>query len=269
MPKLSQRGVFPIILVIILTVVIAGVAGVVYQSRKEIKVRSDKTSEVTELKGTSESTPDKNAISQDKTGGLSSQSFQSKNKPPDSKPGMPNFKFSPPAGWSNSGSRNNIIADFSSPSDDKISEGVAWISLTPNVAVFAKEKKEIGTLDQAFEYSTSDLTKSGQELLRSEKVKVNGREAYFVETRLDVGKLGKDSLEAQMRQALKESGEKIPEQTLQKDMTKVIEQAKYKVIGYIFYNNGYVITVSGKAMESFWDKRGPQIKNSMDTFEFE
>lgn len=249
--------------------VVAGVAGVVYQSRKEIKVRSDKTTEVTELKGTPEPAPDKNAVSQDKTGGLSLQPFQSKTQLPDSKPGMPNFKFNPPAGWSDSGSRNNIIADFTSPSDDKISEGVAWITLTPSMSVFAKEKKEIGTLDQAFEYSTADLAKAGQELLRSEKVKVNGTEAYFVETRLNVGKLGKESLEAEMRQALKESGEKIPEQTLQKDMAKVLEQAKYKIIGYIFYKNGYVVTVSGKAMESYWDKRGPQIKNSMDTFKFE
>ncbi|KKU82493.1 MAG: hypothetical protein UY10_C0031G0003 [Microgenomates group bacterium GW2011_GWA2_47_8] len=212
MPKLlNQKGFAPIILIIILTVVIAGIAGSVYKSRKEIKVRSDKTTEVTELKGTSESASDKNAVSQDKTGGLSSQVFQSKNKPPDSKPGMPNFKFSPPAGWSESGSRNNIIADFTSPSDDKVSEGVAWITLTPDMAVFAKEKKEIGTLDQAFEYATSDLAKSGQELLSSEKVKVNGTEAYFVETRLDVGELSKDSFETQMRQALKESGEKISE----------------------------------------------------------
>ena len=268
--RLNQRGIAPVILVIILTVVIAGVAGVVYNSRKQINLKSDKTSESTEVKSTPAPTPDKYAVSEDKSGALSTRPYKSKDqKSKSAKIGMPQFSFRPPSGWNDIGSSDDIVLEYVSPNEDKISEGVAWLTLKPNVVVFAVEKKSFENLDAVFEASKSDLAKVGQEVTRSEKVKVNNEEAYYIESILDIGRISKSSLEAQIRQEIAKSGKKVSEQNLQKDLDKLLKQAKFKIIGYLFYKNGYVMSVSGKALESFWASRGIQIKNSIDTFKFE
>lgn len=93
--KLNQRGIAPIILVIILTVVIGGVAGVAYQSRKEIKVRRDQTSEVRKLEGSKATTSSENKDSGvEKPFKLADQPLEQKD------PGLPQFSFCPPDGWS-------------------------------------------------------------------------------------------------------------------------------------------------------------------------
>lgn len=268
MPKLlNQRGIAPILLVIILSIVIVGVGGVVYNSKKEIKIRSDKSTETQELKNTSKesSSQDSAAVAADKSGALAQEPFTK--KPDSQNASMPGYSFNPPAGWSEQPGSGNIVTQFMSPTKDKLEEGLAWLRLTPNVAVFAV-KKEFSSFDEAIEAAKSDLQKSGFTFIQTQKTKINGEDVYFTEATLNIGEISKDALEAQMRQEIAKSGQKVSDEDLQKDMDKLLKRSKGKVIGYMFYKDGYFITVSGKALESFWSSRGPQIKASIDTFKF-
>lgn len=269
MPKLNQRGIVPIILIIILTVVVAGVSGAVYNSRKEIKVRKDNTSEVTELKNSPSPTPKNADVALDQSGRLSDKPFKAETTDSTSSgdSSMPGYSFYPPAGWNEDPVSGNVVAEFVSPTQDKIEEGATWFKLAPNVAVFVL-KEEFSSLDEAFETAKSDLTKSGFQMIQTKKTKLNGEDAYFTEAILNIGEVGKDALSGQIKQEAVKSGEKFSEKQLQKDVDALLKQLKARVIGYIFYKNGYLMTVSGKALDSFWDKRGSQIKRSLDSFKF-
>lgn len=263
---INQKGIAPIILVIILSIVLVGVGGVVYNSKKEIKVRSDKTSEVSKAKTPEEPSSENSvAVAADKSGKLAEEPFIKKADSQNA--AMPSYSFNPPAGWSEQSGSGNIVTQFMSPTKDKIEEGLAWLRLAPNVAVFAVEE-EFNSFDEAIEAAKSDLRKSGFEFVQTQKTKINGEDAYFTEATINIGEISKDALEAQMKQEIARSGQKVSEEDLQKDIDVLLRQAKGRVIGYMFYKDGYFVTVSGKALDSFWDKRGPQIKASIDTFRF-
>lgn len=272
MPKfLSQKGIAPIILIIILTVVIAGVAGVVYQSRKEIKIRSDKTSEVTELKGTPEPTPKKEGVSLANSGKLADKPFEQKLTKEETNASVPKFSIYPPAGWEKIPSEGNIVAEFLSSAKDKITEGTAWLSIQPNITVNVL-KVEFKNLDETMEASLRNRTNLNHTINQKQKTKINGEETYVLESVMDIRETAQKILESQLQEELAKAakeGKKVSQQDTQKDMEKVLQKAKIKILSYVFYKNGYYVTVAGKALESFWDKRGPQLKQSLDTFKFE
>lgn len=266
MPILNQRGIIPIILIIILTVVIAGVAGVVYQSRKEIKVRSDKTTEVTELKGTPAPTPKKEDVSLADSGRLADKPVEL--KADDSAASAPKFSITPPAGWDKLPPDGNIMVEFLSPSKDKITEGVATFNVQPNITVFVG-KKDFKDLDAAVEASNKNGDSLGYQTTSKQKTRINGEDAYVTESTIDLADLARQVLEAQVKQEIAKSGVQISQDLIQKDINKVLSQAKGRVLSYRFYKNGYYINLTGKALDSYWSKREGQLKQSMDTFKFE
>lgn len=268
-PRFGEAGIFPIILIIILTVVIAGVAGVVYQSRKEIKVRSDKTTEVTELKGTPAPTPKKEDVSLADSGRLADKPVEL--KADDSAASSPKFSITPPAGWDKLPPDGNIMVEFLSPSKDKITEGVATFNVQPNITVFVG-KKDFKDLDAAVEASNKNDDSLGYQTTSKQKTRINGEDAYVTESTLDLADLARQVLEAQLKQEIakvKKAGQLVSDAEVKKDMDKVLAQAKGRVLSYVFYKNGFYINVSGKAMDSYWSKREGQLKQSMDTFKFE
>lgn len=269
--RIQQRGIVPIILVIILTIVIAGVAGVVYNSRKEIKIRSDKTSEVTELKGTPAPTPKSTEVDLANSGRLADKPFEQKITKEATNSSVPKFSIYPPAGWGKIPSKGNIAVEFLSSAKDKITEGDAWLTLQPNITVNVV-KAEFKNLDEAMEASLRNRTNSNHTINSKQKIKVNGEEAYVLESVLDIRETAQKILESQIKEELAKAakaGKNVSEKGVQKDMDKVLEQAKAKILSYVFYKDGYYVTVAGKAFESFWSSRGPQIKKSLDTFKFE
>lgn len=273
MPKffLNQKGVFPIILIIILTVVIAGVAGVVYQSRKEIKVRSDKTSEVTELKGTPAPTPKKEDINLANSGRLADKPFEQKLTKEATNSSAPKFSIYPPAGWEKTPAEGNVVVDFLSSAKDKVSEENAWLTVQPSISVNVV-KAEYKNLDEAMEASLRNRTNPNHTVNSKQKIKVNGEEAYVLESVMDIRETAKNILESQIQEELAKAakeGKNVSQKEAQQDIDKVLEKAKIRILSYVFYKDGYYITVAGKAFESFWSSRGPQIKRSMDTFKFE
>ncbi len=273
MPTFNQRGVIPIILIIILTVVVAGVAGVVYQSRKEIKVRSDKTTEVTELKGTPVPTPKSTEVNLANSGKLTDKPFEQKNvqNQEATNSSMPKFSIYPPAGWNSVPTKGNYVAEFLSSAKDKVSEHEIWLSVQPSISVNMM-KVDYANLDEAMEDSLRNKTNPDHKVISKRKITINGEEAYVVDSVMDIGDTVRDILESQIQEELDKAtmaNKDAVEQEAREDIEKVLKQANLKIISYIFYKNGYYVTVAGKSLESFWSSRGPQIKKSMDTFKFE
>ncbi|RJQ27249.1 hypothetical protein C4577_01715 [Candidatus Parcubacteria bacterium] len=261
-PHLSESGFAPIVLIIILTIVITGVAGVVYNSKKEIKVRSDKTTETSVLKGSPAPSPEDKAVSLANSGKLADKPFEF--KADQSSNASPEFSITSPAGWEQLPPSRNIMVEFLSPAKDVIEEGMAFIDIQPNITVFVA-KGEFKNLEEANNaFSSKNSAASSKQ-----KAVINGQEALVTQATQDVADLLRDTLEAQIKEEIAKSGTKVSETEVREDVNKVLEQAKVKVINYSFYKDGYYINVAGKALESFWNKREPQLKRSMDTFKFE
>lgn len=258
---LNQKGIAPVILVIILSVVFAGAFGVVYQSRKEIKVRSDKTSEVTRLEDlpVSASTGKDAESKTEPNFELSDKPFEQKDTQ------LPKFSFYPPDGWSKE-SGGNYIAPFK----DKISEGIAYLAYPPSINI-AAVSKELNSLDEALELVKTSVKKNSIDITSSKKINLNGTEGYFIEGLFKFGELSRSALEAEVDKEIKNAQKKVivSDDQIKKDIDETIQRSDVKIIGYVFYKDSYVITFSGRALENFWDKRGAQLKSSLDTFKFE
>lgn len=262
----DQRGVFPIILVIILTVVFAGVAGVVYKSQKEIKVRSDKTTEVSELKGTPVPSPKSADVAADQTGRLADKPFELKLD--ENVTSSPKFSLTPPDGWAKLPPDGNTVIEFSSPTKDKIKEGVATLNIQPNITVFV-DKMAFKNFDEAIAALDKNGDDFGYRATSKRKTLLNGENVYIRESTIDLASLARQALEAQVKQEIARSGAVVPAEVVNADIEKVLEQAKGRSLSYIFYKDGYYINMTGKALDSYWSKRAGQLKQSMDTFKFE
>lgn len=262
----NRRGFVPIILVIILTVVITGAAGIVYKSRNEIKVRSDKTTEITELKGSPEPSPESAAVAADKTGRLADKPVEL--KVDENSASSPKFSITPPAGWGKLAPEGNIVVEFLSPSKDEITEGVAWFNVQPNITVHVS-KMDFENLNAAIEALNKEGDAPGYQTVSRQKISIGGEDAYVEESTVDLADMAKEVLETQVDQEIAKSGSKVSADVILNDINKVLAQAKGRTLSYIFYKNGYYINVTGKAMESYWGNRAGQLKQSMDTFKFE
>lgn len=270
---LNQKGIIPIILIIILTVVIAGAAGAVYQSRKEIKIRSDNTTEVTELKGTPVPTPKSTEVSLANSGKLADKPFEQKitQNQEATNSSMPKFSIYPPAGWNNVATTGNYVAEFLSSAKDKVSEHEIWLTVQPSISVNMM-KVDYANLDEAMEDSLRNKTNPNHIVISKRKIVVNGEEAYAVDSVMDIGNTARDILEFQIQEELnkaKMANKDAVEQEAREDIEKVLKQANLTILSYVFFKDGYYVTIAGKSLESFWSSRGPQIKKSMDTFKFE
>lgn len=253
MSILKQKTPIPFILILIIVTAIAVVA---YQS----PVRNDQISKM-QFKAPIP-TPSSEDIALDQSGRLASDSASFKFD--ENSPTSPKFSFFPPAGWSKLPPKQNIIVEFLAPVEDKVELGMAYISVQPNITVYLA-KKEFKNLEEAVLFF--DRAKPTEAVNRKEKVKINGEDAYVFETIQDISDSLKNDLESKVNDELaKAASKRVTRADVQKDVDKVLKQAKVKMISYIFYKSGYYIHVTGKALETFWDKRGPQIKSSLDTF---
>lgn len=263
MPKLNQQGLAPIILIIILTVVFAGAAGVVYNSKKEIKVRRGgtyETKQIDQSKQSSSTTGSKESnTGARESNKLAKDPFKQEN------PQMPYFSFFPPDGW-NKESGGNYIA----PTKDKITEGVAYLSFSPSMSI-AVAQKDLANLDEALDFVKDSVKKNSIEITSAKNITLNNTEGYFVEGLVKYGELSRSAIETEIDKEIKNAQKKmiVSEDQIKEDIDTIVKKADVKVIGYVFYQNGYVITFSGRALKEFWNKREPQIKASLDTFKFE
>lgn len=260
MPNLNQRGIVPVILIIILTVVFAGAAGVVYNSKKEIKIKQDKTYETKDIKDINETKKIGETVKPvvNETGKLAKEPFEQKD------PKLPKFSFFPPEGWVKESG-----GSYLAPSKDKISEGVAYLAINPliNIAVV---QKDFNSLDETLAFMKSAVLKNGIEITSARKTKLNGEDAYFVEGIMKYGEISRSALETEIEKEIKNARKKVivSEADIKDDIDEIVKKGDVKVVGYLFYKDGYAITLSGRALVEFWDKRGPQIKKSIESIKF-
>lgn len=260
MPILNQKGIAPLIIVLILAVTIIGGA-TVYRSSNRINIRADKT---TETKGGNlyAKTPPSHQVTLAESGKLATKAVEG--KVDEASDDAPKFSIKPPAGWETLPPNGNIILEFLSPVKDKIEQGLVYIDVQPNITVFVV-KGDYGSLDEA---NAAYASKSGEDT-NSEKTTINGHETIVTRSTKDLSDLLKDTLLTKIKQEVSKSGTKISEAELKKDVEAVLKDAKAEILSYSFYKNGYYVNISGKALKSFWWKRESQLKKSMDTFKFE
>lgn len=277
MRKNPQRGIAPIILIIILTIIIAAVLGMVYKSSKEIKIESGKTAktdkntkiaETTKLNDLSASASNDNenaAVELIKSVKLAEKAVELKvdNKIASS----PKFSITPPDGWEKLSSSGNKIVEFLSPSKDTVKEGYAFLKIQPNIIVFIV-KENFKNLDEATTVLEESIASSTYQK-NKQKTLINGEEAYSIEFTTNITASLRKEMEAQIEQTIAKSGEQVSEETLREDTDKLFQKSRTKLLSYSFYKDGYYVNVVGRALESFWDQHSLQIKASLDTFKFE
>lgn len=252
MPKLlNQKGIAPIIFVIAIIIVIAGVAVV----KKDLFIKSNQS-------------PGTNAaLTADATGKLADKPFEFKIEKEGDTLGGPQFSIAPPAGWTvKPPSGNNRVA-FEAPGKDESAEGLAYFNLYPNINVHIIQT-QAKTLEDLLPSIKGNFQASGIENITTEKSKLNGEDAYYFEGIIYLGKTSAKEYEAQLRSEIKKANKKVPEADIQKGVKFVTDNFKIKLFGYVIIKDGFTVTITGKSLTSFWDKRYPQLKASIDTFKF-
>lgn len=259
MPILNQKGIAPLVIILILTITAVGTYGV-YKSSNIINIRADKT---TETKGGNlyAKTPPPHQVTLSESGQLANKAVEV--KVDEKSTDAPKFSIKPPAGWESLPANANIVIEFLSPVKDKVEGDLVYFDVQPNITVFVA-KGEYENVDQA-----DAANSKGDEAGGGKKTTIGGQEALVTISTKDVSSLLKDTLESQFKQELSKAGTKFSEDDLKSDIEEILKKAKVKIISYAFYKDGYYINVSGKALESLWWKRESQLKKSMDTFKFE
>ena len=74
-----------------------------------------------------------------------------------------------------------------------------------------------------------------------------------------------DVSDAQIEAELKKAGNRSSVM----DVQDMIKNGKVRGLAYILLKDGYEIGIAGTALGSAWDKRGPQIESSINSFKFE
>lgn len=277
----NQRGIAPIILIIIL-IIIATILGMAYKSSKEVKIGSEKATKINDAinrtKTNEDTRPGDSSASTSNNKELAKESavevvnstklaekaveLKIDNKAVSS----PKFSINPPDGWEKFPASGNYVAEFLSPSLDIAKEGHAFLKVQPNIIVFIL-KENFKDLDEATAVLEDSIASSAYQK-NKQKTTINGEEAYIIEFTTDITSSLRAEMEEQLKLTIATSGARVSEETLRADMNKLLQRTKTKLLSYSYYKNGYYINVIGRSLESFWDQHSTVIKASLDTFRF-
>lgn len=263
MPRIfsnNQKGLAPLVIILIVAVTIFTGYGV-YRSSNQFNIRSDKTVEKGGGK-LQEKTPAKATVDLANSGRLANKAVETKVDATASDSAK--FSITPPAGWDKLPPSGQIAVEFLSPAKDTVEEEILFFDVQPNITVFVS-KQDFKDLDEAYTASSSKDDSN----ISKQKTTINGTKAIVTNFTKDVSDLLKDVLETQVKQEIAKLGTMVSESHLDKEMESLLKKAKIKGVSYTFYKDGYYINVTGKALEPFWNSRGPQMQKSMDTFKFE
>ena len=256
--KTNQKGIVHIILILVISVVIVGIVGIVYTSGKATKLNSSSSASSAPVSANV-------TVEEATTTKLSDEPVEL--GVDDSVVSSPRFSIIPPAGWEKLPADGNIVVELLSPSKDTVEEGLAFLNVQPNITVFVAEW-DFKDLDEAVAVLKEVSANSDYQEISTQKTTRNGEEVYIAESVIDLSSSARQVMEDQLPETLATAGEEVTEEALRKDMAKVLQRAKGKALSYTFYKDGYYINVVGKALDSFWSVRGPQIKASINTFKF-
>lgn len=273
----NQKGFAPIIAIILTFVIIGGTAVVVQREVKRQQQNKTANSSSTQSSSAKETKDQiKDAKTTQSKVELAKDSFVA--EPKEAGLAEPGFSIIPPSGWTKINASGNYKVIFESPDEDKLMEKVddskvdnVWLGIKPRVSVFIS-KARTTYLDNEVSTVTEDSAKIGISVVKLEKTKLNGEDAYYYE---GIQKMEGTEVAGQVRERIKSEllklGEGVSErdiqsQAVQSKISKVISNFVLRNTGYFLYKDGYAITISGKSLDSFWDKRGPQSSASLKTF---
>lgn len=259
---LNERGVFPILILIAIGVALVGGGAYVVKNNLvttkggQIVFNGFKDKNLSDAKISSF---EKNTPNNPET----SKKAELAEKVAEYKPetGEPKFSMNPPAGWVKEKGEGKVKLFFEASQEDKKVFGYSTSRSTANIQVTSEKSNAKGLDEIMTKYKNEAAAEPVKiEVLKEQKTTFAGQAAIVFE--LIVGMA--DVSDAQIEAELKKSGN----QSSVKDVQDMIKDGKVRGLGYILLKDGYEIGVAGTALGAAWDKRGPQIESSINSFKF-
>lgn len=269
-----QKGLAPIIAIILTFVIIGGTAVVVQREVKKQQQQQNKTanSSSTQSSSTKETKDQvKDAKTPQSKVELAKDSFVA--EPKEAGMAEPGFSITPPSGWVKVDVSGNSKVAFEEPVGDKIiidTDDVrikdVWLSAKARVTVRIG-KANTTYLDSEVSTVQEESAKQGISIVKWEKTKLNGEDAFNFEgmQKIEGTKIA-EQFKLQLESEITKVGGKTSTKEVQSKIDKLISDYVIRHTGYYLYKDGYLITISAKILNSFWDKRGPQTSASLKTF---
>ncbi len=175
--------------------------------------------------------------------------------------GEPKFSITPPAGWVKEKGEGKVKLFFEASQEDKKEFGLSTSRSTANIQV-TSEKSSAKSLDEVMaKYKKgAALAPVKIEVLKEQKTTFAGQNAIQFEIIVSLA----DVSDAQIEAELKKAGN----QASVKDVQDMLKSGKVRGLSYIMLKDGYEIGIGGAALGAAWDKRGPQIESSINSFKF-
>ena len=256
MPNLfkDQRGVFPIFL--LAAIGFAVVAGGAYAVKNNI-ITAKNGQIVFNAKIPSPEPDTSKTASSSQKAELAQNSAEYK---PET--GEPKFSINPPAGWIKEKGEGKVKFFFEASQEDKLEIGLSTSRSTATVQV-TSEKSNAKSLDEILNKYKREAAAAPVkiEILKEQKTTFTGQDAIQIEIIVGLA----DVSDAQIEAELKKAGNRSSVM----DVQDMIKNGKVRGLAYILLKDGYEIGIAGTALGSAWDKRGPQIESSINSFKFE
>lgn len=265
----SEAGVFPLFLLVAIGVALVGGGayavknnlvttknGQIVFNANELKLSANKPKDIYKDTTPSSKNTSSNNSPIPKKAELSQNSAEFK---PDT--GEPKFSITPPAGWIKVNKEGKVKLFFEASQEDKKVFGNSTTRSTANIEV-TSEKSSAKSLDEIMAKlkKEADNYSAKIEFSNEQKTTFAGYDAIRYEASVSMTDLNDTQIEAE----LKKAGNKSSVQ----DVKDLIREGKVRGVGFVLLKDGYDIGVGGTALNSAWDKRGPVIEASLNSFKF-
>ena len=258
--KNDQKGIVPLIIVLVLSLAIVGGGAVVYSQKEVIVNKLPK--KLREQTGAVFFKPKKQPgeinFPQPKAE-LAKRSVNYETKGTEVE-GLPNINMYPPLGWIQKGSEGDDVLVFEASDKDYIWVGKSNLWTIAKITVRVTKSEGESLQEAVNQYKDSFKAQIPTVYIYENKNLIGGVEAYYLEADHDLRKI--------RRAAVEEELSKTGKNFSQSDLTKLVEIDMIRSATYILRKNGYDVVISGRASAIAWDKRGSEIKKSMMSLVF-
>lgn len=259
---LNQRGVFPILLLVAIGLALVGGGTYVVKNNLvttkggQIVFNAGKDKSLSDAKIPSPENITSNNSPAPKKAELAEKTAEYK---PET--GEPKFSISPPAGWVKENGQGKVKLFFEASQEDKKEIGYSFSRSTANIQV-TSEKSNAKSLDEVMTKYKSEAAAAPVkiEVLKEQKTTFAGQDAIGFELIVGLADISDDKIQVELKKAGNQSSVK--------DVQDMLKSGKVRGLGYIILKDGYEIGIAGTALGPAWDKRGPAIESSINSFKF-
>lgn len=260
MPNLNQKGIIPIILVVVLGLVLVGGGATVYSQKEVILKNLPKPSGLQLPAVFFKPTPTPGEIiTKSPKAELAKESvnFETKGTEVES---LPNINMYPPAGWIQQSPSGSDVLVFEASDKDYVWVGQSNLWTVARITVRVTKSTGESLQEAVNQYKASIKDQVPTVVIFENKDLIGGVEAYYLEADHDLRSIRR----AQVEEELGKAGKKFS----QSDLTKLVEIDMLRSATYFLQKNGYDVIISGRASTIAWDKRGGEIKKSIGSLIF-